>query len=71
MSASPSPDVLDTSDGDRLLPIIPTVLDRTGLSRAGVYDQFASGALRSVKIGRRRMVRASDLAAFIANLPEA
>ena len=38
------------------------------LSRSKVYELLASGTLGSVKIDRRRLVRDSDLRAFVASL---
>jgi excisionase family DNA binding protein len=36
-----------------------------GLSRGGIYNLMASGKLRSVKIGRRRIIPASALAELL------
>jgi excisionase family DNA binding protein len=37
-----------------------------GISRAEVYELFASGALASVKVGRRRLVPAAEIDRFVA-----
>ena len=59
---------IDTHDGDRLVSIHPDASSRLGVSRATVYELHSRGELRTVKLGRRRMVRESDLQAFIASL---
>ena len=38
---------------------------RLGISRATLYQLADRGGLRTVKVGRRRLVAASDLAAYI------
>jgi excisionase family DNA binding protein len=42
-----------------------------GVCRRTVYELLTNGELRSVKIGRRRLVRHNDLVAFLAALEEA
>lgn len=42
-----------------------------GISRSLIYELFTSGALRSVKIGRRRLVPREAIEAFITGLPAA
>jgi excisionase family DNA binding protein len=42
-----------------------------GISRSLVYELLSSGALRSTKIGRRRLVPREALEAFVADLPVA
>ncbi|MGI8477523.1 MAG: helix-turn-helix domain-containing protein [Thermomicrobiales bacterium] len=39
--------------------------DLLRMSRSKVYEEFASGRLRPVKIGRSTRVRSDDLAAWI------
>jgi excisionase family DNA binding protein len=50
---------------DRLLSV-----DEAGaalaLSRSVVYGEIAAGRLRTIKVGRRRLVPAAAIAAFIA-----
>lgn len=58
---------LIASDGDQL-HALPAVASRLSVSRATVYEFLSRGALRSVKIGHRRLVRESDLQAFIGSL---
>ena len=43
---------------------VPEAVRRSGLSRAFLYKHIMSGRLRTVKVGRRRLVRADDLNAF-------
>ena len=42
-----------------------------GISRSLTYELLSSGALRSVKIRRRRLVPREAIEAFIAGLPAA
>jgi excisionase family DNA binding protein len=49
---------------------IKDVVARTRLSRSKVYTEMDSGRLRSVKVGRRRLVTESALIGYIANLTE-
>lgn len=58
------------SRGDRLNDI-PTTQERLGgVSRGTVKNLISSGALRSVKLGKRRMVPDSAIDAYIAALLE-
>jgi excisionase family DNA binding protein len=40
-----------------------------GLGRTNLYEAIKSGALIARRYGRRRMVLAEDLMAFLRNLP--
>ena len=40
-----------------------------GLSRTSLYAQMASGRIRSVTVGRRRLVPREAIDEFIASLP--
>jgi excisionase family DNA binding protein len=42
-----------------------------GISRRTIYELMSSGALTSVKIGSRRLVRHDDLADFLRRLDSA
>ncbi len=55
---------------DRLLDIAATS-EALSLGRSLVYAEIAAGRLRSVKVGRRRLVPAGALAEFIARAAEA
>lgn len=56
-----------TTAGPRLNPVA-TAMDRLGVSRSTVFELIASGELRSVKIGHRRLVSDAAIAEFIARL---
>ena len=43
-------------------------MERLGLGRSKVFELLASGQLRSVKVGRRRLVSEAALVEFIENL---
>lgn len=50
---------------DRLLSIDEAAA-ALGLGRSRLYAEIASGRLRSLRVGRRRLVPAAAVAAFIA-----
>ncbi len=51
----------------RLHPV-EVVMERLCLGRSTVFNLIASGQLRSVKVGRRRLVPESAIAEFIEHL---
>ena len=51
----------------KLYPIT-NVMEATGLGRTTIFGLIKDGTLRSVKVGRRRLVPAAALDEFIANL---
>ncbi len=51
----------------RLHPV-EAVMERLGLGRSMVFGLMASGQLRSVKVGRRRLVSEAALVEFIEHL---
>jgi excisionase family DNA binding protein len=53
---------------DRLLYRVPEVAVILNISRSKVYELFSSGDLESVKIDRIRLVRSSDLRAYVDGL---
>jgi excisionase family DNA binding protein len=53
---------------DRLLYRVPEVALILNISRSKVYELFASGELESVKTDRIRLVRSSDLRAYVDQL---
>ncbi len=53
------------------LNTIKDVAARTRLSRSTIYAELANGRLKSVKVGRRRLVTESALADYIECLVEA
>jgi excisionase family DNA binding protein len=52
--------------GDRLLTV-SDVASRMQIGRTRIYELLAGGDLPSVRLGRARRIRESDLAEFIAN----
>jgi excisionase family DNA binding protein len=49
---------------------VPDAAAMIGISRRTCYELMTSGQLRSVKLGRRRLVRHSDLVAFVDALDD-
>lgn len=47
---------------------LETVMCRLGVGRSTVFELIASGELRSVKVGRRRLVSEAALTEFIQKL---
>ena len=47
---------------------VKDIVARTGLSRSTVYQEMDSGRLRSVKVGRRRLITESALVDYIEGL---
>lgn len=54
---------------DELLLTVVEVAKKLRSSRTIVYPLITSGKLPSIKIGRRRLVRVSDLADYVAGIP--
>lgn len=46
---------------------IDEAVKASGLGRTFLYERIASGELKSVKIGGRRLIMRSDLVAFLEN----
>jgi excisionase family DNA binding protein len=42
---------------------------RAGCGRLMIYQEIQSGRLRARKLGRRTLILAADLSAWLANLP--
>ena len=53
------------------LNTIKQVMGRVPLSRSKLYQELESGRLKSVKVGRRRLIAESQLIEYINNLIEA
>jgi excisionase family DNA binding protein len=53
---------------DELLHDVPAIMERLRVGRSTVFDEMASGRLRSIKIGRRRLVSETALCDYIAEL---
>jgi excisionase family DNA binding protein len=47
---------------------VESVMERLGVGRSTVFQLMAAGALRSVKVGRRRLVSEAALRQFIEKL---
>jgi excisionase family DNA binding protein len=43
----------------------------TGLGRSSLYEAIAAGRIAAVKAGKRTLIPAESLRAFVANLPAA
>jgi excisionase family DNA binding protein len=50
---------------------IEAVMERLGVGRSTVFELIGDGQLRSVKVGRRRLVPESAITLFIQNLETA
>ncbi len=59
---------METADGTRLLHSVTEAAQLLGISRAHAYELTTRGELRSVRIGRRRLVSSEALREFIAGL---
>ena len=59
MSRRPAP--------ERLTYTVPDVIAALGLSRPTVYNLINSGELPSLKVGKRRLIRAEALDRFLAD----
>jgi len=57
-------------DTDMRLISIPEACKRLGIGHWAVYQQIKNKALKTVKIGKRRLVSVSALNAFITALEE-
>lgn len=51
-----------------LLVDVPGACALLGVGRTSIYALLSDGRLRSVRLGRRRLIRVSDLEAFTASL---
>jgi len=60
----------DFPDPDPLLDV-PTTERLLGVSRSSLFELLRAGHLPAVKVGRRTLIRTSDLRRFIANLASA
>ncbi len=48
-----------------VLLIIESVIEMTGLGRSKIYEEIGSGRLRSLKVGRRRLIAHSAVLDWI------
>jgi excisionase family DNA binding protein len=58
----------DTADHPPSLHQIPAAMARLSIGRSTIYNLMDSGALRSVKVGKRRLIPESAIAEFISQL---
>ena len=56
---------------DALLHSIPIAAKRISIGRTLLYEKIASGEIKTVLVGRRRLVPESELQAWVAGLLEA
>lgn len=57
-----------TAQVNARLNSIESTMAQLGLGRSKVYELIASGELRSVKVGRRRLVSDTAINEFVAHL---
>jgi predicted DNA-binding transcriptional regulator AlpA len=55
----------DTNAPDRLLSIPEACAALGGIGRSSLYAELGSGRVRSIKLGRRRLVPSGAIAAYI------
>ena len=68
MSAATLTQAIHTApDGEVWLRVHPDCTRRTSLSRTTLYEAMNSGKLQSKKVGGRRVIPASALAAFMSS----
>ncbi len=53
-----------------ILISIPEAARRLSCGRSLLYELMGAGSVRSVKLGKRRLVLVASLVAFAASLPE-
>ena len=61
----------NTTVGERMAYSIPEAAAMAGVSRSLVYKQMGAGRLGAIKIGKRRLIPADALRAWIASAPAA
>jgi excisionase family DNA binding protein len=54
----------------KLLYAVNEAATATGIGRSKLYELMASGAIESVKVGKRRLIPAEALETFVAGLRE-
>lgn len=67
MSSTPQNERARRREMPRLLSIKQTVVE-LGIGRSALYELIAAGALKTIKIGRRRLIPREAIEAFIAAL---
>jgi excisionase family DNA binding protein len=61
---------MSTFTGNHLMSLDQARSFLGGIGRATIYERLAEGQLKSVKVGRRRMIRATDLNSYIEGLTD-
>ena len=64
-------DDMDTPAIDRAAYSVPEALSKLGIGRDKLYKVIREGLLPARKLGRRTLILASDLEAFLQSLPRA
>lgn len=59
---------MNTALNDRITISVDEVMSATGIGRTLVYQLIADGSLRSLKLGKKRLVITESLLELIANL---
>jgi hypothetical protein len=59
------------TDTDRLAYTINGAKTATGLGTTKLYEEIAAGKLHAFKAGRRTLISATSLRAYLAGLPRA
>lgn len=55
---------------DKLAYRIPEASDVSGIGRTKLYEEISSGRLESISVGRRRLIPADALEAYLNRLRE-
>ena len=63
-------DPLRPADAQPQLFSIDQVMERLGVGRNTIFNLLSSGQLRSVKLGRRRMISEAAICDFIAAIDQ-
>ena len=58
----------ELAQGERLLYRVPEAMAMLSMSRTQIYEQIRSGRLVTVTQGRRRLVPAASITAYVALL---
>jgi excisionase family DNA binding protein len=56
---------------DALAVGVPDAARRAGVSRSFLYEEMTAGRLRFLKAGKRRLILADDLRAWLSSLRDA
>ena len=65
-AALPDREVSDTKRGERLAYSVEEVARALGLSQELIHDQLRTGHLKSLKVGRRRIITREHIDEFLA-----